>query len=445
MQANSVVPVFLLCVACGSGAEPATSTVPPRPTELATAPAGPSPSVVRSGSFHSDALGVDKEYVVYLPRGYEGSERRFPVIYMLHGMGGDETSWRTIGIADVADQLGLEAIIVMPDGDDSFYANWVSKVDKNTCLASKRLFGPEPRMETYCVEQARYQDYITGDLIHHIDASYRTVADRRSRAIGGLSMGGYGALYLAMRHTALYGAVISHAGVASLLYTGPHPYQKGKATLATEPGQWLADAPPLNTLLRRIWGDDISTWRAHDPAILAAGLAPGALAIYLDCGTADEFLLQDSNQYLHEVLSARGVMHAFQLIDGGRHDGAFWSSRIDDSLRFIQAFFTGTMTRKVGIEPGALVELNLWMPDSGRAGAEFFATGALAWNSHSHPGGTLVLHQQGTADRGSIQLDAGAAGIYSFLWENQSQARVELELTVTLGPAVSLHSWHPAE
>lgn len=331
---------LVLILGCGGSQEPAA-------TPAATAPAAEPPATAapagqgsfQTGRFESAALGVEKQFHVYLPAGYQDSDQRYPVVYMLHGLSGNESNWRRLGIGDAADEVGLDAIIVMPDGDDGFYSNWVSEVEYDTCLRGSRPFGQELDMRTYCVRQAHYEDYIVQDLVAHVDATYRTIPERDARAIGGLSMGGFGALQLAMKHPDLFGATASHAGVASLLYQGPSPYQRDQVVLTEDPRGYIEQAGAFGRHFERIWGDDIATWRAHDPATLAAGLTDGQLAIYLDCGDEDEFKLHLGNQYLHDLLTEHGITHTFELIPGGKHDARFWTSRVDDSLRFFQAFF----------------------------------------------------------------------------------------------------------
>jgi len=340
--------VFALVAACGSQTAPAPPPVAPAPPAAARAPAVPTasgPGTVKTATFHSDALGVDKQYYVYLPGGYGDDDARYPVIYMLHGLGGSEDNWpKHMGLPAAADSLNLAAIVVMPDGDDSFYVNWPTEVDYDACLNSKREFGRADDMTTYCVKAPRYEDYITVDLIAHVDATYRTIPERRARAIGGLSMGGYGALMLAMRHPDLYASVASHSGVAALLYKGPYPYENGKVELGDDPKTWLANAGVFGALFRRVFGEDLEFWRERDPAHLAAHLADGDLAIYIDCGTEDEFRLQNGAAYLHDILADRGVTHDFELLPG-RHTVDFWSDRIDDSLRFHAEQFAASAAR----------------------------------------------------------------------------------------------------
>jgi S-formylglutathione hydrolase FrmB len=81
-------------------------------------------------------------------------------------------------------------------------------------------------------------------------------------------------------------------------------------------------------------------WRAHDPATLAGGLAPGQLALYLDCGTEDHFGLDAMAAYLHDVLARRGIDHVFYL-GHGDHDFAFWKVRLPESLKFLRDHVTG--------------------------------------------------------------------------------------------------------
>ncbi len=338
---------FASATACGAPAatDPAPSAAPaaaataePAAQEPA-APAAPRPGTVTDATFSSPALGVDKRYFVYLPAGYADSTTRYPVVYMLHGLGGNENNWsRYMGLAKAADAMQLQAIVVMPDGDDSFYTNWVTDVDYDACLAGQRKFGKAPDMHTECVRTPRYEDYITVDLVGHVDSTYRTIADRRARSIGGLSMGGFGALKLAMRHPDLFGSVASHSGVAALLYAGPFPYERGKVTLTEDPRTWIKSAGDFGVLFGQIFGTDIANWRKHDPALLAANLSNGDLAIYIDCGTEDEFRLHNGAAYLHEVLEERGIEHYFELMPG-RHSLEFWADRIDDSLAFHTAYW----------------------------------------------------------------------------------------------------------
>jgi S-formylglutathione hydrolase FrmB len=331
---------FIACfVACSSrtpaGEAPRTGAAAGDPTPAAAA----TPSRVAHERFHSEALGVDKAVVIYLPRGYDSQPaRRWPVFYYLHGLGGNETNWTQNGKLDAAaDQLGLAAIVVMPDGDDGFYVDSASKIDYDACMKDGTgLFLPdrEPH-DTTCVRARNYETYIAKDLVGWVDAHYHTLARRDGRAVAGLSMGGFGAMELAMRHPDEFAAAASHSGAIALLYKGPRPFAPGKTEIFSDVAGWGAAAGPIGAWIQRVFGTDIADWKAHDVVELAGKLGPGKLALYFDCGTEDDFALQDNLQYVHEALTARHIDHEY-FLGPGKHDFAFWSARLPHSLAFLR-------------------------------------------------------------------------------------------------------------
>ena len=319
-------------VACSSGAPPKSAPAPAPPAPLAK-------GRVLTRTFHSAALGVDKSYVVYLPAGYDDKPTaRWPVFYYLHGLTGNETNWVKGGhLDDAADQLGLQAIVVMPDGDDGFYADSLTPINYDACMRDGiGLLMPkaQPRAAT-CVRHRNYETYIVDDLLGDVDAQYRTIAKREGRGIAGLSMGGFGALHLSMRHLDRFAAAASHSGIDAVLYEGPHPYVAGKAKLLSDVKLWGAAVGDIGAWVRAIFGDDLGHWKTYDPATLIDKLAPGQLALYLDCGTEDDFALQDGAAYLHDLLVAKHLDHEFFLGPGG-HDFAFWIPRLPKSLAFLR-------------------------------------------------------------------------------------------------------------
>ena len=333
--------LFIGCLvaAAGCSGTKAPAGEPPSPRAAAPAEAAQPPSRVVTEHVHSDALGVDKDVVIYLPRGYDaGAAKRWPVFYYLHGLGGNETNWVQHGKLDAAaDALELAAIVVMPDGDDGFYIDSPGKIDYDQCLKDGTgLFIPaqEPH-DTTCVRARSYETYIAKDLVGWVDAHYHTIARRDGRAIAGLSMGGFGAMELALRHPDEFAAAASHSGAIGMLYRGPRPFAPGKAELLTDVASWGATAEPIGAWVRGLLGPDLATWKAYDVVELAAKLAPGKVALYLDCGTEDDFALQDNAQYVHEALTARHVAHEF-FLGPGKHDFAFWSQRVPRSLAFLR-------------------------------------------------------------------------------------------------------------
>jgi putative tributyrin esterase len=292
---------------------------------------------VRIESFFSAALGVGKHYVVYLPPSYaHRPHRRFPVAYYLHGLTGNEGDWVTLGGIDrVADSLvgaGMpEMILVLPDGDDGWYANWATPRGFAACMTDTLV---SRAAAAYCVEHERYDDYVALDLIGHVDSVYRTLATRAHRGIAGLSMGGYGAIALALRHPDRFAAAASHSGVLSPLYSGPHPF--------APPAKYLTDADSIHARWRGLWpdvsrafGTDASGWYARDPARLARKLQAAGEpmpAILIDVGTEDG--LPDQNRAFHWELEQMGVAHAYAEWPG-KHDWKYWPAHVGESLRFL--------------------------------------------------------------------------------------------------------------
>ncbi len=320
---------LLVLAACSSPPTPAAKPVPPPVAAKGR---------VETVTWHSNALGVDKHVVVYLPAGYDADPaKRFPVFYYLNGLGGDETNWVERGHIDAAaDALHLAAILVMPDGDNNFYVDSALPEDHAACMKDGAgMFIPTQPRQWTCVKASKYETYIVDDLVKWTDATYRSIADRKSRAIAGLSMGGFGALELAMRHPDEFAATASHSGVDALLYAGPHPYVAGQAQLTEDVANWGRAVGPMGDWIRGLFGPDIAFWRDHDPASLLGKLVPGQLAIYLDCGTEDDFLLNDGASYVHDLLLARKIDHAFYL-GPGRHSFDFWSQRVGESLAFLR-------------------------------------------------------------------------------------------------------------
>ena len=303
---------------------------------LLSAPHG----TVRVERFFSPALGVEKHYVVYLPPSYATAPaRRYPVAYYLHGLTGNEADWVSLASIDiVADSLTAggspEMIVVMPDGDDGWYTNWDEAPQPYAaCLVDTLLNRAAPAL---CVVQARYEDYIARDLVRHVDSTYRTLADRLHRGLAGLSMGGYGAVSIALEHPEVFSAAASHSGVLAPLYAGPHPfaaparYHTSIDSLAAGwRGMWGAIAPAF--------GRTIASWAARDPAHLAQRLhaTGGAVpALFIDVGAQDG--LVDQSRAFHTELTTLGIAHDYAEWPG-KHDWKYWHAHVGESLRWLAA------------------------------------------------------------------------------------------------------------
>ncbi len=289
----------------------------------------------------SRALGVKKAIAVYLPASYSRASLRFPVVYYLHGGGGNERTWiDRLALDSIADSLqrtgAPDAILVMPDGDTGYWINWEEPGGFwARCAADPRRALLQEPADTYCVPQGRYESYLVEDVVRYVDSSYRTRADHRHRGIAGFSMGGYGAVFLAARHPDLFSAAVSHSGLVSPLYIGPHPYA-GQAMFASTVSEILDQWPTYRwSLFLLEFGRDTSGWWARDPfrqidRLLAAGRRVPYL--FLDVGTMDRFA--DQSRALSDTLRKRGVAHRYREWPGG-HDDAYWRAHAGEGLAWL--------------------------------------------------------------------------------------------------------------
>lgn len=252
---------------------------------------------VQDGAFHSAALDREMKYRILLPCGYQSGSGRYPVLYLLHGLYGDYLNWDTRTNLERCAQR-YELIVVMPDAGDSWYTN--SATDPKD----------------------KFEDYIAKDLVAEIDGKFRTLRFRHSRAIAGLSMGGYGALKIALR----YHDDFAFAGSLSGALDAP---------------QDLGDKKPeFRDQLLKVFGPPGSVVRADN--ILSSLLQSVSLKdlpyFYLACGSGDDFL--PVNRNFVAQLSSRGVPHEYHETAGG-HAWDYWDRSVRDLLRAVADVLSG--------------------------------------------------------------------------------------------------------
>lgn len=262
--------------------------------------AWPAAAEVRPGTFRSDSLGREVPYVVDVPPSYDGSgDRKYPVVYALHGLFEGSGFWERRGLAPILARLRAsgsvpEFLVVAVEGGNSFFVN---------------------------TPGGRYEDLVTKDLVAHVEATYRVVSGRKGRALLGVSMGGYAALHVAFEQPGLVAAVATHS--AMLLERIPAAEQGA--------GRWHMAA------FNRVFGDPIDAvlWAENDPLAWARKVDPkSAPALFVDCGAEDRYGLASGHRALHRILDERGVAHVFELPPGD-HGYEFVRSRLEKSLRFL--------------------------------------------------------------------------------------------------------------
>ncbi len=327
------IGALLLVSACTSAASPR----PDVPSASGSVAAGARGSV-HLDVFHSDALGMDKRVAVYLPPSYGlDPARRYPVVFYLPGLFGAETDWLSKGGLDaVADSLAAagrgEAILVTPDGDDGWWTNWAAETTFESCADTLHTEDPA----RYCVQRHRYEDWVTHDLVAWVDGHYRTRADRAHRGIAGLSMGGVGALTLALKHPDLFAAAMSHSGVVSVLLDETNPFV-APAHYVSTPDSVRAPTTAWRARLLMALGPSVEQWRAYEPAVLVEQAKERGVAlpaIRFDCGTEDPLLAE--NRALHWELQRLGVAHEYGEWPGA-HSWRYWHDRTPAGLAWMLA------------------------------------------------------------------------------------------------------------
>ena len=257
--------------------------------------------------------------VVILPAEYDpNTPQDWPVVYLLHGFRGRYDTWinkTQPDLPEAASRMG--EIIVCPDGGFSSWY-WDSPIDSTM----------------------RYETYITQELIAAIDSLYQTRPSREGRAITGYSMGGHGALYLALRHSNIFGACGSMSGGVALI---PFPknwdIEKRIGPYQENPQRW-EEYSVMGQLWRAVPFNDRSREVAGLPSVdPSSELQAGQLAIFIDCGTEDYFY--NVNMRLHEELLYRNVPHEF-IIRPGRHTHEYWRHAVEFHLLFFRDFFNRT-------------------------------------------------------------------------------------------------------
>lgn len=297
---------------------------------------------VRTDTLWSMALGVSKALTVYLPPSYDRERsRRYPVLYYLHGKSGNERNWVDVGaLHRTMDSLvaagAPEAIIAMPDGDDGWYTTWGILPDLAACERDTTRREPAA---TFCVPWTRYDDYITYDIVRWMDGHYRTRGDRTHRGIAGLSMGGYGAITLALAYPQVFSAAASHSGVLSPRLL-PDSVQRARGVRYARDREETALA--ARTLWPQQWtafGRDTIAWRARDPRTLAERLAEQVKAgraqwpaLLIDVGVDDPWYAQ--NVDFDASLTRLGVPHEYHEWPG-THNWDYWRTHSRESLRFL--------------------------------------------------------------------------------------------------------------
>ena len=261
--------------------------------------------VMDNQSMKSNILKMDRKYAVYLPPDYFTSERSYPVLYLLHGAGDDQTGWVQFGeVLHIADEAILSGsatpmVIVMPDANTGTrgYVNDVKG-------------------------EWRFEDFFFEEFMPYIEKTYRIKGEKRYRAIAGLSMGGEGTFIYALHHPELFSSACPLSAA-----TGPRTMEEMKDYSLWKTGAGITDAQKKAYFEKYSVLNLIETIKDDQKR---------AVRWYIDCGD-DDFLFE-GNSLVHIAMRKKEIPHEFRIRDGS-HSWKYWRTALPVVLEFISGSF----------------------------------------------------------------------------------------------------------
>lgn len=255
-------------------------------------------------SMPSKILKMDRKYAIYLPADYETSDRSYPVLYLLHGSGDDQSGWVQFGevklIVDkaIAEGKCTAMIIVMPDGN-----------------TGQRGYFNSPKGDW------NYEDFFFQEFIPFIEKTYKIRAEKRYRAISGLSMGGGGTFMYALHHPELFSSACPLSA-----YAGPISLEEAAT-------RWEKQYPGISK-------EDQAKYFAKHSALELINNMPEdqkkAVRWYIDCG--DDDFLYEGNSLIHIAMRKKEIPHEFRIRDGA-HNWTYWREALPTVLDFVSQTF----------------------------------------------------------------------------------------------------------
>jgi enterochelin esterase-like enzyme len=255
-------------------------------------------------SLPSKILKMGRKYAIYLPPDYESSQRSYPVLYLLHGAGDDQSGWIQFGeVKNIADKAIIEGkctamIIVMPDGN-----------------TGQRGYFNSPKGDW------NYEDFFFQELMPYVEKTYRTRPEKRYRAIAGLSMGGGGTFMYALHHPELFSAAC------------PLSASAGPVSMEEAATRWEKQYPGITK-------ETLATYFSRHSALeLVNNMADDqkkAVRWYIDCG--DDDFLNEGNCLVHMAMRKKDIPHEFRIRDGA-HNWTYWREALPTVLEFISQGF----------------------------------------------------------------------------------------------------------
>lgn len=256
-------------------------------------------------SMNSDILKGERKFAIYLPPDYETSQRSYPVLYLLHGYGDDQSGWIQFGevlrIADnsIKEGIATPMIIVMPNADLP-YKGYVNRPDVDY----------------------RYEDFFIKEFIPFVESNYRIRSEKRYRAIAGLSMGGEGTFIYALHHPEMFSSACPLSAA-----TGPsdsdslnnYYIMRGMKNISQESAVNFFENYNVLNLVNNMKDDQKK-----------------AVRWFIDCG--DDDFLYEGNSLIHIAMRKNNIPHEFRIRDGA-HNWTYWRESLPEVLKFISDAF----------------------------------------------------------------------------------------------------------
>lgn len=253
-------------------------------------------------SMTSKVLKGERKYAVYLPPDYETSERSYPVLYLLHGSGDDQTGWVQFGevlrITDKGIKNGTATpmIIVMPDANTG-QRGYFNQGDW------------------------RYEDFFFEELIPYVEQKFRIKGEKRYRAVAGLSMGGGGSFMYALHRPELFSSACPLSA-----YVGPLTIENFKSQIAK--GNQKYSESEIKEYFEQ-----------HDAVQLIENMPVKdikSVRWYIDCGD-DDFLFE-GNSLVHIAMKKKEIPHEYRVREGA-HSWTYWRESLPKVLEFVSQAF----------------------------------------------------------------------------------------------------------
>ncbi|MCG6188369.1 alpha/beta hydrolase [Maribellus maritimus] len=256
-------------------------------------------------SMKSEILKMERKYAIYLPPDYETSERSYPVFYLLHGAGDDQTGWVQFGevlyLADKAikEMKATPMIIVMPDAN-----------------TGQRGYNNDAKGEW------RYEDFFFKELMPYVEETYRIKREKRYRAIAGLSMGGGGTFYYALHHPELFSSACPLSAATGPLNMDDMERYKQRGRMEGATNAQIED-----------W---FKKYSVLDMIKNMPDEQKNAVRWFIDCG--DDDFLYEGNSLVHIEMRKKEIPHEFRIRNGA-HNWTYWRESLPVVLSFISDTF----------------------------------------------------------------------------------------------------------